>query len=289
MKKLQKRYVVVAPDTKTITAKIIEKMGGSDIKWLSDKKAAEFIAPSDFKKKFDDSETAADLFSFPLSAVNRKRTFLFCDMDSTILKGETFDEIAPLLNKKVAQNLSDLTKETMEGKLNFDESIKRRVTYLRDIPAVKMTAQAGEMGLSDGATALIKTMKRNGAYCVLVSGGFSLITKKIALRLGFDENHGNHLVTKENILTGELSGKLLNGDEKGLIVKRVLQRFNAAREQAIAVGDGSNDVRMAQETGLSFAYHGKEILKEKTDLHINHTDLRSILYAQGYSDADIVE
>lgn len=282
---MQKRYVLVSdPENFKLSEKFIKQFSPEDLTWLSENRACEFVS----EQKIDLGDAPVDCFTFPAQVTQRRMRFMFCDMDSTILQHETFDELHGLLSEEICQKLSKITQNAMEGLINFEESLRRRVSYLKDISEEQIREVGGKMTLNKGASELVTTMKRSGAYCVLVSGGFTHVTNIVAEKLGFDEDHGNHLVTKEKHFTGDLSGKILDGDEKGLIVKRVLQRFGGHPSKTLCVGDGANDIRMMKEAGFGIAYHAKDALKKETPYHINHTDLRSVLYAQGISDSEIV-
>ena len=209
-------------------------------------------------------------------------------MDSTIVSEETLDRLALNLDPEVARRIAEITDQAMRGKLNYKDSLKKRVAELKGLKIEMLEEIANDLPISKGANTLIKTMKRNGAYCVLISGGFTHVTETLANKLGFDEHHGNHLIVRDNTIQGELSGKIQDGEEKGRIIRRVLARFGREEDQAIAVGDGANDRFMMQYCNMGFAYYGKDILKEAARFQINHTDLTSLLYAQGFRDDEIV-
>ena len=280
------RYVIVAnPKKCEINDDWVDSFNPIGKGWLSPNKACEIITREPISI---DPELAVDVFEVDPLDNDRKKMFLFCDMDSTIVAEETLDRLAQNLEPKVAKNIEEITQKAMEGKLNFKDALKKRVEALRGLKIDLLEKIANDLPLSPGAKTLITTMKRQGAYCVLVSGGFTHVTGHLADKLGFDEHHGNHLVVRDSTIQGDLSGKIQDGEEKGRIVRRILSRFSKEEDQAIAVGDGANDRFMMRYCDMSFSYNGKDILKEETKFHINHTDLTSILYAQGFKDEEIV-
>ncbi len=283
---MAKRYVLVSnPESFCLSDSFIDQFPLLGKGWLHEGRACEIITQDTITIP---EELPIDVFEIDQLAHERKKQFLFCDMDSTILEDETLDKLAENLPENIHNKIIAITEQAMAGEIDFTQSLTRRVSYLRGLNASLFDEIIPDLSFSKGAKTLLKTMKRHGAFCVLISGGFTHVTRPIGDSLGFDENHGNNLVTRDNKFTGELSGKILDGNEKSYIVKRVLNRYKADKNNAIAVGDGANDIPMFEETGFNFAYHGKDILKAKSRFQINHTDLTSILYAQGFKESEII-
>ncbi len=283
---MAKRYVLVSnPESFCLSDSFIDQFSLLGKGWLHEGRACEIITKEPINIP---SNLPVDVFEIDPLDDNRKKQFLFCDMDSTILQDETLDKLAEHLPKDIHEKIVAITEQAMAGELDFTQALTRRVSYLKGLDATLFKTLIPNLPFSKGAQTLVKTMKRHGAFCVLISGGFTHVTAPIAGSLSFDEHHGNNLVTRDNKFTGELSGKILDGQEKSYIVKRVLNRYKATKENAISVGDGANDVNMLEQTAFNFAFHGKDILKEKARFQINHTDLTSILYAQGFKQDEIV-
>jgi len=133
---------------------------------------------------------------------------------------------------------------------------------------------------------LIATMRHHGAYTALVSGGFTLFTEKIAQSVGFDEHHANILCHDGAALTGEVAEPILGGTAKQEKLRELCQKLGLESAQVMAVGDGANDIPMLQEAGSGVAYHAKPRVREAAKMHINHGDLTSLLYIQGYCEQD---
>lgn len=283
---MAKRYVLVSnPESFCLSDSFIDQFPLLGKGWLHDGRACEIITKEPIKLPDD---LPVDIFEIDPLDSERKKQFLFCDMDSTILQDETLDKLAEHLPKSVHDKIVTITEQAMNGELDFVQALTKRVTFLKGLDASLFKELIPNLPFSKGAKTLVKTMKRHGAFCVLISGGFTHVTAPIAGTLAFDEHHGNNLVTRDNKFTGELSGKILDGNEKSYIVKRVLNRYKAAPNQAIAVGDGANDISMLEHADFNFSYRGKDILKKHARFQINHTDLVSILYAQGFKKDDII-
>lgn len=282
---MQKRYVVVSDTKKCILEEaLFQKYGVIEFTWLSVGKACEIVT----EKPLDFDETAPfDIFKFGPQESARKKRFLFCDMDATILQGESLDELAKYLPQETRELIAQITLQSMYGKVNLEDSIRRRVAFLKDQPISVIAEAVRSSKFSIGAKTLVQTMKNHGATCVLISSGFTHITSAVAKIAGFDEDHANILDEKDGKLTGIVNGTIIDGEGKGRITAQTLKRAGLNAHHGVAVGDGSNDVYMLNATDLGIAYYAKPILKEKAHFQINTTDLTSVLYAQGYKDEEI--
>jgi phosphoserine phosphatase len=141
-----------------------------------------------------------------------------------------------------------------------------------------------------GATTLIRTMRANGAYTCVVTGGFTAFMAPLAKAIGFDEYHANILLTDSaGRLTGQVAEPVLGRDAKRDTLLRLAERLRLRREETLAVGDGANDIPMIEAAGLGVAFHGKPALREAAHACIDHGDLTALLYAQGYRREDFAE
>lgn len=259
---------------------------------LSEDKAAEIeVAVSDLKaaqsefsgilKKHD---ITADICVQPLDG--RKKSLLICDMDSTLIGQECIDELADFAGVK--DRVSAITERAMRGEIDFDGALKERVGLLKGLPlSALQTCFEERIRLNAGARTLAQTMKANGARTVIVSGGFTFFTGRIAELAGFDAHQANTLIDDGEYLTGETGQPILGREAK----LEALKEFSAdcgGPLAAIAIGDGANDLAMITAAGLGVAYYAKPTVAAAAHCAINHTDLTTALYFQGYHDTDFV-
>jgi phosphoserine phosphatase len=220
-------------------------------------------------------------------AEGRRKKLLLADMDSTMIGQECIDELAAEIGKK--DHVAAITERAMRGEIAFEPALRERVALLEGLPvAVVSQVLARKITLTPGARALVQTMRRDGALCVLVSGGFTLFTAAIAEKLGFHEHRANTLLVGEAAeLTGRVAEPILGKEAKleALIASRT--RLALSEAETLAVGDGANDLAMLQAAGLGIAYHAKPVVAEAAAARVDHADLTALLFAQGYSRADI--
>jgi phosphoserine phosphatase len=219
-------------------------------------------------------------------ALNRRKRLLLADMDSTIVTAETLDELADEAGLKDV--IAAITARAMRGELDFPQALVERVAMLADLPEAALARTAAKLTLMPGAATLVHTMKANGAFTALVSGGFKYFTSKVAARTGFELDLANDLAMSDGRLTGELQGPILDKDGK----LNALQTLSAERRltpaDAVTVGDGANDLPMLLAAGLGVAYYGKPLLREQVRAQVNHTDLTTLLFFQGYLREEFV-
>ena len=207
--------------------------------------------------------------------MEKKKKLILFDFDSTLVNNETIDEIAK--EAGVEEEVKKITKEAMEGKLNFEQSLKRRVKLLKDLPIEKVEKAINRITPTEGAEETIKELKNRGYVVAVVSGGFDIAVNKIKEKLGLDYAFANRLIVKDGKLTGEVEGEVLKENAKGEILEKIAKIEGIKLEDTVVVGDGANDISMFKKAGLKIAFCAKPILKEKADICIEKRDLREIL------------
>ena len=228
---------------------------------------------------------AVDVIAQP--AESRRKRLLLADMDSTIVTSETLDELAAFAGLK--DRIAAITKRAMDGELDFIQALAERVGMLAGLPvsALERTWEATEM--TPGAAELVATMRAAGAHCVLVSGGFTFFTARVAERLGFHAHNSNTLLTRDGKLTGRVADPVLDRHAKLATLKRVAAELGLPLSAALAVGDGANDLDMIRAAGLGVAFRAKPIVAAAARAKVDHSDLRALLFAQGFRAPDILK
>ena len=252
-----------------------------DAVWLSPDEAVEFPV-KDRPENLDDvrgdiAGMGVDLNC--LSPENRRKSLLIADMDSTMIGQECIDELAA--EAGVGPRVADITARAMNGELDFNEALIERVGLLRDLPSdIIDHVIATRITLAPGGKTLVGTMKANGARAALVSGGFLQFTRRIGAEIGFDDTRANTLIETDGKLTGEVGRPILGRDAK---VDALIEFTGSQPENAIAVGDGANDLGMIDRAGLGVALHAKPVVAAAAPLRIDHADLTALLFLQGYT------
>lgn len=220
-------------------------------------------------------------------AANRKKRLLISDMDSTIIGQECLDELADFAGLKA--EVSAITERAMRGELDFAGALTQRVAMLKGLELKALAAcHEQRVRLNPGARELVETMKANGARCVLVSGGFGYFTSRVAKMAGFHGDRANTLIDDGAALTGEVGQPILGREAKLTALIEETAAFGGMPDDAIAMGDGANDLDMIRAAGLGVAYKAKPIVAAETLARIQHTDLRAALFFQGYGVGEIV-
>ena len=220
-----------------------------------------------------------------ISNTNRRKKLLLADMDSTLIRGESLDEIAHKVG--VGEEISKITLQTMNGELDFHQSIIRRVSLLKGVKQTVLDEIIEETVLTSGANLIAPTMKKNGAYCFILSGGFDFLTSQVAKKIGFDGSFSNSLEIKKSQLTGNINSPIFGMHSKLKMLTHLCDEQNISVKDAAAIGDGANDLEMLKTAGLGVAFNGKPILKQEIKTQLNHTDLVGLLFLQGYDVSEI--
>lgn len=261
-----------------------------DIAWLSQDRAFEVPFRGDSDKIRDAAREAAGgtfLDINVVAAAARRKKLLVADMDSTIIGCECLDEIADAMGLKA--QVAAITERAMAGEIAFAPALRERVALLKGLPVHRLSRVYGErVRLNPGARALLATMKAHGARCVLVSGGFTFFTSRVAADAGFDADHGNVLLDDGTHLLGTVAEPILGREAKLQTLEDEAKTLGLSYEETLAVGDGANDLDMIGRAGLGIAYHAKPIVAQAAGARIDHGDLTALLYLQGYRDDEIV-
>ena len=211
----------------------------------------------------------------------RKRLVVF-DMDSTIVDAEIIDELAKAGG--VGKQVSDITARGMEGKLDFEQSLRERVRMLKGIPVETLEEIRDNMKLTPGSEELLRTLKGMGFKLALISGGFTYFTDELKNKLGFDYAYANELVIKDGKVTGEVTGQIIDSKKKADIVQEIMKKEGLTKEEVVAVGDGANDRIMIKNAGLGIAFNAKEVLKKVADGSITKDNLKGLIYCLGVEE-----
>jgi phosphoserine phosphatase len=233
----------------------------------------------------------AALGDAPIDAIattteNRRKRLLVADMDSTIVTGETLDELADFAGLK--QRIAAITARAMNGELDFKSALRERVAMLHGLPVEALEQTWQRVRLTPGAGELVATMRAHGAYAALVSGGFTFFTSRVAALVGFDMHRSNVLLDDGTILTGLVAEPILDRDTKLDTLTRLAAERGLPMAATLAVGDGANDLDMLRAAGLGVAFRAKPIVAAAARARVDHAGLRALLFAQGYRREDIV-
>jgi phosphoserine phosphatase len=231
-------------------------------------------------------EVAAAVADIPvdwalLPVEGRRKRLLIADMDSTIINVECLDELADFAGIKA--ETAAITERAMRGELEFEPALIERVSKLKGLALTALQQTFDErVTLNTGAATLVKTMAQHGARCVLVSGGFSFFTSRVAQAAGFHDDRANTLLDDGAALTGEVTLPILGRAAKLQALNQEAAAIGAAAQDVLSIGDGANDLDMIKAAGLGIAYRAKPIVAAEADACIDHTALDAALFFQGY-------
>lgn len=276
------------PETPVLERVTIESLrnawGGGDARWLDPGVAAEFDLEAMPQNRWEVWEglQALRVDMVVQKAEGRKKRLLIADMDSTMIRQECIDELAD--EAGVGARVADITARAMNGELDFEGALRERVGLLKGLPEpVIAQVLRDRITLMPGGPVLLATMKANGAYAALVSGGFTAFTSAVAVMLGFDENRANTLHIAGGKLTGTVAEPILGKEAKLQALNEITARLGITAAEALAVGDGANDLPMLLAAGTGVALHAKPTVQAQCEVRVNYGDLTALLYLQGYS------
>jgi len=256
--------------------------------WLADAVACDLLVDIDPDEvRAVEAAARAALHDLPIDIVaqgiaHRRKALLLADMDSTVIEQECIDELAA--EAGIGAHVAQITTRAMRGELAFEPALRERVKLLAGLPEAKLEQVFNSrITLSPGIKTVTATMRLAGAYCALVSGGFTFFTARVAVAAGFDSNHANMLQVKDGHLTGAVAEPILGRAAKLETLKALAAEHRLSLDTTMAVGDGANDLAMIDAAGIGVAYHAKPVVAEAAPARIAHTDLTSLLYIQGFA------
>jgi phosphoserine phosphatase len=258
-------------------------VNASGLYWLADGIACDIPLASGLSHEEADQALRSSLDDAPVDVVvqeqeSRRKKILIADMDSTMIQQECIDELAE--EAGLREHVAAITARAMNGEIEFEPALRERVALLKGLPlSVIDKVISTRISLMPGGVELVRTMRKHGAYTALVSGGFTSFTRRVAEMIGFNEDRANTLLHDGAHLSGTVSDPILGREAK----------VGLTPQDAIAVGDGANDLGMIQLAGTGVALHAKPAVAAQAKVRIDHGDLTALLYIQGYRKSDFVE
>ncbi|MEH0023092.1 MAG: phosphoserine phosphatase SerB [Desulfobacter sp.] len=224
--------------------------------------------------------------SFHVDNIYRKnRKLVVFDMDSTLIQAEVIVELAKLAG--VGREVEEITESAMRGEIDFKESFRRRVALLEGLREEQIRGLAEKLPLTEGADLVCRTLKGLGYKMGILSGGFTFVGEYLRERLGVDYVYANELEIEAGCVTGRVTGDIVDGERKAILLREIAQREKLAIEQTIAVGDGANDLPMISIAGLGVAFNAKPVVREKAANAISTMGLDGLLYLIGIHEREI--
>lgn len=288
--------LVSHPVRRTVSASLANmasrSVGASAVRWLGEGVACDLVLAEGAESTETIAALRAALASEPVDVIvqqadTRRKTILLADMDSTMIDQECIDELADEIGVK--DHVAAITARSMNGEIAFEPALRERVALLKGLDtAVVDRIIANRLTLASGGRSLVQTMRANGAWTALVSGGFDVFTSRIADMLGFQENRANRLIEENGRFAGLVAEPILGRAAKADALNEISARLGLTPADAIAVGDGANDLDMIRLAGTGVALHAKSTVAAEAKVRIDHGDLTALLYVQGYRQEEFV-
>jgi phosphoserine phosphatase len=272
--------------TPALAHSAMRALGATELYWLADGIACDIPVRSGGGEAALSNALAGAPVDYAIqTAEGRRKRMLIADMDSTMIEQECIDELAGMIGLK--DKVAAITARAMNGEIAFEPALRERVALLKGLP-VEIVQQviAEKITLMPGGRELARTMKKNGAYSALVSGGFTAFTGSVAQMIGFDENRANELLSHDGLFTGIVAEPILGKEAKLEALNEIAARLGLSAMDAIAVGDGANDLLMLQAAGTGVALHAKPSVAAQAKIRLDFSDLTGLLYLQGYRKSE---
>jgi phosphoserine phosphatase len=272
--------------TSALADRAARALGASAVDWLDEGVACDLTVASSMSPTKAEAILRAAIGEAPVDcavqpASTRRRGILIADMDSTMIEQECIDELADMVGVK--DHVAAITARAMNGEIPFEGALRERVALLEGMDVAVIGRVIEErITLAPGGRELVATMNAAGAWTMLVSGGFTAFTARIAEMLGFHEHQANTLLEADGKLTGKVAEPILGREAKASALRAVAARLGLTPADALAVGDGANDLGMVEIAGTGVALHAKPVVAAAAPIRIDHGDLTALLYLQGY-------
>jgi phosphoserine phosphatase len=291
--------LICAPDAAELTPALVERVNRGlqaagarpgPVRWLDPERAAEIAFQGDDAAVLE--ELRRRLIDVPvdvnvLRADGRRKKLLLSDMDATAIIGETLDELSNFTPHKA--EIDNLTRQSVNGLMSFAETLVARIELMRGLTEDALAKTWDKVEPTPGMAVAIATMRANGAYTALVSGGFTYFTGRVRDLIGFDCDVANELELADGRLTGRIPPPIVDPAGKVAALRRLTAERNLAPGETLAIGDGSNDIPMLREAGLGIAFCGKPKVKQAIPIWLDHAGPTGLLYLQGYARTEFVE
>lgn len=267
----------------------VDGIGGPD--WLAPGEACDLpiVPDGDPLRVLDQARAALQGLAVDVNVVpiaGRRKRLLVADMESTLIRNEMLDELAGMIG--IGPQVAAVTARAMNGEIDFRGSLRQRIALFAGQPATLLDAAAQRIEAMPGAAILIATMRRHGAFTAIVSGGFTVFTRRVRQALGADHDEANDLLLDGDRLAGAVREPILDAAAKEAALRRLATARGLDPGQTIATGDGANDLDMLATAGLGVAYRAKPKVAQAARLSIAHGDLTALLFLQGFRRDEFV-
>ncbi|MGA2639056.1 phosphoserine phosphatase SerB [Methylocella sp.] len=213
-------------------------------------------------------------------AADRRKRLVVADLESTLIENEMLDELADFIG--VRDKVAEITRQAMNGEIDFARALKTRVALFRDLPETTLGEAATRIRLMPGASIFVATLRAHGAHVALVTGGFGVFARHVGTLLRFDAVISNEILAEGGRLTGRVREPILTREGKRTALISLAGERGVPLRLTLAIGDGANDLPMLEAAGLGVAFRAKPAVAERARNRVDYCDLTAILYAQGY-------